>query len=247
MQLQILEFYRVKVGGLGSTSVYVNNSLVASVSGGNEKLENVNLNPGLYEIKIVSSGTRGWAVEIYDDFFTLISSSENWCKQTTNSYCPEDGFAKVGNLCLEKRLNECSAGEFDVTSGLCALPPKCVLSGPIADFQSQTKAVKSETLDKSKFKSMCSSLVCDSGVCGTATCPSGFSGSQFPYGTVIPAGTCISDVCDANKDYYEYCGQPNGCDKTNPLVYEASNGKCYELYCPAGKIMNVETKNCETF
>jgi len=87
----------------------------------------------------------------------------------------------------------------------------------------------------------CSPYVCKAGMCDIATCMTGYSGSQIPS-TMEDSAACTSDVCDANKDYVDYCGKDGGCDLTLDTVFELDN-ICYERFCPTG-ILNASTSTC---
>jgi hypothetical protein len=258
--------YKIILGTVGNAQLFIDGSIVsyAQHNTSKEVSQNIYLNRGIHEVKVIArkdslpsaaggtivSGNRGFGVIIKDPNQNTISTSNHWCKNTDTTVCPTDGFAKIGNICLETNLSYCATGTYDEGLGKCVLLPKCVLAkaGEMT-YKEQTKSVKEEIRDGSKMNYKCSPLKCVNNQCQTADCAYDSNGVQyngklFMPEVTVPTGSCTEQSCDANRNYYNYCGKDNGCDITNPLVYE-DNGVCKEVYCATGYIMDINTKKCK--
>lgn len=257
--------YKINLGTVGNAQLFIDGSIVAYAQHNTSKevSQNIYLNIGIHEVKVIARkdslpaaggsivyGNRGFGVIIKDPSGNTISTSNHWCKNTDTTVCPTDGFSKIGNICLETSLSYCPSGRYDEGLGKCVLLPKCVLakSGEMT-YKEQTKSVKEEIRDGSKMNYKCSPLKCVNNQCQTADCPYDANGVQyngkvFMPGVKVPTGSCTEQSCDANRDYYNYCGKDNGCDISNPLIYE-ENGICKEVYCATGYVMDINTKKCK--
>lgn len=113
----------------------------------------------------------------------------------------------------------------------------------------------------------CSPYTCESHKCEIATCPiemiggsdlqNGVSGTavEVEYmGTKLPdylipdnldpnVITCLEQVCDANKEYVDFCGRDFGCDLSNDSITQTEAGDCKEFYCTEGTF-DPDTKSC---
>ncbi len=238
--------YIISIESLGDSALYIDKSIVLSAYKTSKTITYF-LNSGFHTIDIYSqksTGSKAVGFTIMDGSGRVITSSRDWCKQSSTVQCPEDGFHKVGDLCLEKTLVYCESGIYNPDLGTCILDPKCVLAkNAEMNFSDQNISIKVEERTEGPAVYKCSPLTCKDHRCQTVDCVSGYFGNIHNSYENIPLGSCEAQQCDGFKPYYEYCGREGGCDKTNNLVFE-NNGNCYEKYCADG-VMNTKTGMCE--
>lgn len=259
--------YKIEIRTKGKATLYINNDVVG-IGNANEPIFNVGhyLTQGVHELKVVGNkdvecptgalncnkyiGERGFQIIIFDKLGTVISNSAEWCKNVPSQSCPDNGYAKIGNMCVPKTIPHCPNGQFDDEKYVCVIEPKCILvKNGEHRFNDQTNSEKIETRDSDVLAFKCSPLKCVNNACQTASCPI----DNPPYkGSIIHSAMksvksteCIADICDANKEYYPYCGREQGCDKSNPLVFETEAGECMEIYCPADMILDISSRKCK--
>lgn len=259
--------YTIDVRTKGRASLYINNSIagVATAKQGSF-VSKFYFEQGVQEIKIFGeknitcatgssnctpfTGERGFQVVVSDELGTTISNSANWCKNLENQSCPDNGYVKIGNMCIPKTVPHCQVGVFDEVKSVCVIEPKCILvKNGENRFNDQTNSEKKETRNSDVMAFKCSPLKCDNNSCQTADCPIDnppYKGNIIHAGmTALKATECVADSCDANKDYYPFCGREQGCDVSNPMVYETETGVCMEMYCPNGSIFDISNKKCK--
>lgn len=251
---------KVLAGSLSSFGdIYVNDQKITNYPlwDDRETMEYIFLKKGYHNIRVVGhrnmySGPlayigAGIAVRIFTQDGRIITSSEEWCKSPS---CPA-GYSMSKGSCFKATASYCEVGKVDPSTNKCIIGAKCVLvDNSPKTFREQVEAYKTIVHSNVKEVLKCSPLKCVTGECKTAVCPfdvngKQYSGNIFPHYDSPKPGDCTNQLCDGNRPYYEYCGKPGGCNKSDPLVYEDSSGNCHQLYCPAGQIMDIERKVCK--
>lgn len=135
--------------------------------------------------------------------------------------CPKNTIEKIGDEC--------------VVALSTAESRKCVLikEDGTMDFTNAEFAIK--LLEEGDGSFFCSPLTCDAqNSCQSATCPTDFEGTMISSTRPAPdAIDCTNETCDANFQYYEWCGKDGGCPIESP-VHQEINGQCYETACAEG-------------
>lgn len=120
---------------------------------------------------------------------------------------------------------------------------RCIFKSPVKlGFYKKEKTT--ETLKEEGFTIFaCSPFECNDGSCQKAVCKKGYDGPIQPEGTNLLDGTCQEQICDANKEYAQYCGKTQECDVSDPSIIKTEEG-CKKLTCEDGEL-NPLNQKCE--
>jgi len=179
-----------------------------------------------------------FGIDLFNNFTLMIGIDvdPSTCAAVTSHY---GGTAIVGNPLAMGNTTRIYKylGMFMDNSNLCAFQ----VSG-MHSYGYQDWAVRKKVYTGS-YSYKCSPFLCgEDGMCDIGTCPTGYTGTNIPATMSNIPGACTADVCDANKDYIDYCGKSGGCDRSKDNVFE-DNSICYEYYCIEG-IFNTSTSTC---
>lgn len=146
----------------------------------------------------------------------------------------------------------CKYGELNEQKTACSVNKRCILKEPnkYDTFNMYDEAYKVLSSTGAEVY-QCAPLTCKDHYCQEAYCPDGYIGTLHNASEVVPSTACVGQTCDANKEYYPYCGKTGGCPTGPTIVQEGldssnTGNQCFEYYCENGTFDPVE-KKCKTF
>lgn len=209
----------------------------------------VPLEKGLHKINFSINGVAGLIVK--DSKGEKITSTADWCNNTTEPVCPDSGFVLYENICAQSVIPYCETGEMDPETRTCILKPKCVLAkhndidGVFAD---QDKLIKQTVAVGGSAEFVCSPLTCDNHTCQEASCPADYLGTDIELtadeiDAYALGDLCLDQTCDAKLEYYPVCGRDAACPDNEPGVVLTEDGECKEMYCDEGTL-DIQKEKC---
>ncbi|WP_294961500.1 hypothetical protein [Sulfurimonas sp.] len=140
----------------------------------------------------------------------------------------------------------------DLENGSCVIK-----SDSSNSFSNQDYSIKSTAVNNLSTIFVCSPLACSDHYCQYNQCPTNYSPTLYDqtyFDTIISLDfpdaiaeeVCVTESCDSNKPYFEYCGNGYGCE-TKENVYQQSDGSCVEVTCESGKEFDIDSGKCISF
>lgn len=181
------------------------------------------------------------------DCQSLISNTSFYIPQAEN-----EAEASILRGLNYKSKDTYNYSDSDLVNGSCVIKSQSARS-----FNNQEFSVKNTSIPDSSSIFVCSPFQCSDHSCQYNQCPTHFSPNLYDseyfdriYYHDFPNSSaeevCTTDICDANKPYFRYCGNKFGCE-SEPNVYQQSDGSCVTVECASDEQLDLATGKCTSY